>query len=257
MNESVGEDFPQQRQSRTVPERNRLRGGAPFLPLDAPSAPRPSGVWGLMGRVLSRMLSPLPAPSPLMIIGGPGLHLRWRWGWVRGWLVRPPWRLRSSFGGPRIHVGRRFSMQGSVRARGPGTIEFGDDVVVLDSISPYTHSAQATIRVGDRCGLNGVRMGCAVRIDVGSDVFLGDARIMDTDFHPVSRRRSTDRTLKAASAPIRIGDNVWIASGAAVLKGVRIGRNAVIAFGAVVTRDVADDKIAAGNPAREVAAVPD
>lgn len=182
---------------------------------------------------------------------------RWQVGWAKGWVVRPGWRLRELLGGSRVRVGRRFSLQGKLTARGPGTVVLGDDVVVAAHTTPYTHSPRARIDVGDRSFLNGTRFGCAEAISIGVDALLGDSRISDTDFHPVSRRRCSDPTLEAAVAPVRIADNVWIGGGSAVLKGVSVGENSVVAFGAVVTRDVPPDRIVGGNPARDLGAVPD
>ena len=54
------------------------------------------------------------------------------------------------------------------------------------------------------------------------------------------------------SAPIVIGDRVWIGFGAVVLKGVVIGEGAIVAACSVVTRNVEPYTIVAGNPAREV-----
>jgi len=51
---------------------------------------------------------------------------------------------------------------------------------------------------------------------------------------------------------IDIRDNVYIGHGATVLPGVTIGPNAIVAAGAVVSRDVAENTIAAGVPARAV-----
>ena len=51
---------------------------------------------------------------------------------------------------------------------------------------------------------------------------------------------------------IRIGRNVWIASGAQVLQGVTIGADAVIGAGAVVSRDVPAATLAVGVPAAPV-----
>jgi acetyltransferase-like isoleucine patch superfamily enzyme len=51
---------------------------------------------------------------------------------------------------------------------------------------------------------------------------------------------------------IVIGDDVWLGVGVIVLDGVHIGNGAVIGAGAVVTRDVPDNAIAAGMPARVI-----
>lgn len=50
--------------------------------------------------------------------------------------------------------------------------------------------------------------------------------------------------------PIHIGNNVWIGSHATILPGVTIHDNAIIAAGAVVTKDVPQDVIVGGVPAK-------
>lgn len=52
--------------------------------------------------------------------------------------------------------------------------------------------------------------------------------------------------------PVTIGKNVWIGSNATILPGVTIGDNSVVAAGAVVNRDVPDDSVVAGVPAKVV-----
>lgn len=51
---------------------------------------------------------------------------------------------------------------------------------------------------------------------------------------------------------ITIGKNVWIAAGAIILPGVNIGDGAVVAAGSVVTKDVPNNSIVAGVPARVI-----
>ncbi|OWR29588.1 acetyltransferase [Saccharibacillus sp. O23] len=55
--------------------------------------------------------------------------------------------------------------------------------------------------------------------------------------------------------PIAIGDNVWIGGRAIVNPGVTIGDNVVVASGAVVTKNVPDNVIVGGNPARIIRAI--
>lgn len=51
-------------------------------------------------------------------------------------------------------------------------------------------------------------------------------------------------------APITLEKNVWVGSNSTILQGVTIGDNAVIAAGAVVTKDVPENTIVGGVPAR-------
>ena len=53
-----------------------------------------------------------------------------------------------------------------------------------------------------------------------------------------------------STKPVVIGDDVWIGANAVILPGVTIGRHCVVAAGAVVTKDVPDNCVVAGVPAR-------
>ncbi|MEG2258797.1 MAG: sugar O-acetyltransferase [Oscillospiraceae bacterium] len=55
---------------------------------------------------------------------------------------------------------------------------------------------------------------------------------------------------KTKTAPVHIGNNVWIGGGAIILPGVTIGDNAVIGAGSVVTKDIPSNTVAVGNPCR-------
>ena len=63
--------------------------------------------------------------------------------------------------------------------------------------------------------------------------------------HPDSRNTGYEYGI-----PVTIGDNVWIGGSAVILPGVSIGSNVVIGAGSLVTRDIPDNRVAAGNPCR-------
>lgn len=204
--------------------------------------------------ILRVLLALLPRPQHPQYLTD-GLHLRWRIGWLRARWCLLYYRLRALGGGTRLIVGRRFSVLGSLRLRGGGRVIFGDDVIIGTRTDIFTHEVGAMVRVGHRSFLNGTRISAVQLIEIGADAIIADARLMDTDFHSLSRRRQ-HQDAPVAVQPIRIKNNVWIAAGAAVLKGVTIGENSVIGFGSVVVKDIPADVIASGNPCREIATVP-
>ena len=55
---------------------------------------------------------------------------------------------------------------------------------------------------------------------------------------------------RTRTAPVVVGDNVWIGGGAIQLPGVTIGSNTVIGAGSVVTRDIPANVVAVGSPCR-------
>ena len=86
---------------------------------------------------------------------------------------------------------------------------------------------------------------CVTKVVIGEECLVGpQVMIRDDDGHLVVGSRR--------SAPVIIGDNVWIGARATILKGVTIGDGAVVASGAVVTKDVPPRSIVAGSPARVI-----
>ena len=57
---------------------------------------------------------------------------------------------------------------------------------------------------------------------------------------------------KTETAPVIIGDYVWIGGGSVILPGVHIGDNVVIGAGSVVTHDIPSNVIAYGNPCKVI-----
>lgn len=111
----------------------------------------------------------------------------------------------------------------------------------------------AEILIGKNTGISGGSICAAVRVEIGSECLIGaNVTIVDTDFHPIAPegRFFNIDSKDIASSPVVIEDNVFIGTSSIILKGVRIGHNSVIGAGSVVTKDIPNNSIAAGNPAR-------
>ena len=96
---------------------------------------------------------------------------------------------------------------------------------------------------------NLVILDCA-KVKFGKNVFIGPNCGFYTAEHPIDSE-TRNKGLEFAK-PIIVGDNVWIGGGVTVVSGVTIGNNVVIAAGAVVTKDVPDNCVVAGVPAKKI-----
>ena len=115
-------------------------------------------------------------------------------------------------------------------------------------------SAEVKIEDGVSINNNAVIIAECCKISIGKNTLIGtEFTVYDSDFHDLHPERRMSG--KAETAPVIIGDNVFIGSRVTVLKGAVIGNNTVIASGAVVTGIIPENCIAAGVPARVVGSV--
>ena len=85
-------------------------------------------------------------------------------------------------------------------------------------------------------------------ITIEDDVFIGPHCVLATEYHP--EEPTTRHSL--LTKPIVVKRNAWLGANVTVLAGVTIGENAIVAAGSVVTKDVPDNIVVAGSPARVV-----
>ena len=120
--------------------------------------------------------------------------------------------------------------------------------IIIRTVAPG-----AIIKIGNGVRMSGTTICAASRIEIGDRVCLGaNVMIVDTDFHSLNAvERSGDKdSLSAISAPVIIGNDVFIGAGVYILKGVTVGRDAIIGAGSVVVKDIPAFSIAGGNPAK-------
>ena len=127
--------------------------------------------------------------------------------------------------------------------------------------APFYVDYGNNIYFGNNCEVN---MNCTFlddnEIRIGDNALIAPNVQIYTAFHPTNAADRFDQPnadgsfafCKTQTAPVIIGNNVWIGGGAILLPGVTIGDNVVIGAGSVVTKDIPSNTVALGNPCRVV-----
>ncbi|MGI8801096.1 MAG: acyltransferase [Solirubrobacteraceae bacterium] len=91
---------------------------------------------------------------------------------------------------------------------------------------------------------------CFRRIKIGRDCIIAD-KVMMLDFdHGVVDVDRPIREQGIYKRQVEVGHNCWIGYGACILRGVKVGENCVIGTNSIVTRDVPDNAVVGGVPAK-------
>lgn len=127
--------------------------------------------------------------------------------------------------------------------------------------APFFVDYGNNIYFGNNCEVN---MNCTFlddnKIIIGDDALIAPNVQIYTAFHPLNaidrfgeiKEDGTFEFCKTQTAPVTIGDNVWIGGGVIILPGVTIGNNVVIGAGSVVTKDIPSNFLAFGNPCKVI-----
>ncbi|WP_082065355.1 acyltransferase [Aliterella atlantica] len=188
--------------------------------------------------------------------------------WVATWFA-PPYKARR-------HLAR-YNAQGYVAPSAniyhPQLLR-GAHVFIGDRATIYQANDGGTVKLGDRVHLHNdtcietgvggsLKIGADTHIqprcqfsaykaviEIGANVQIAPNCAFYSYAHSVALGELIQKQPLQTKGGIYIADDAWIGCGAIVLDGVRIGKGAVIGAGAVVTRDIPDNAIAAGVPAR-------
>ncbi len=151
-----------------------------------------------------------------------------------------------------VCVGRGIKYEGLLRVYGGKRVRIGDYAQFGSGV--IVEAAQgATVEIGARTYIG--RYGTVIakkKVVIGCDCLIAPfGYIIDAD-----HGRQPDIPMckqDMVKCPIRIGNNVWLGVGVAVLKGVVIGDGAIVGARSVVTRSLEAASVSAGSPARPIA----
>ena len=142
-------------------------------------------------------------------------------------------------------------------------IEIGGDVfisngTVMTAQAMNKNESKTLIRIGDGSfiGKNN-HITAASGVLIGKNLMTGPNVLISDNAHgnpqdDVIKQISPRIRPVYSKGPVRIGDNVWIGEGAAIMANVDVGDGAIIGANSVVTHDVEPYSIYAGNPAKKI-----
>ncbi len=136
--------------------------------------------------------------------------------------------------------------------RYPQNISLGEAMVIKAGARICACNERAIVRIGDRTtfGYHSFLF-ASEHIEIGSDCLIAPfVYLVDSD-HSIDRSEKINLQPNQ-TAPISVGNDVWIGTGAKILKGVTIGDGAVIAAGALVKDNVEPYSIVGGIPAKKI-----
>jgi acetyltransferase-like isoleucine patch superfamily enzyme len=157
-----------------------------------------------------------------------------------------------------LHIGEGSHLYSSYaflhsRSERPCAVRIGRSTGVYNG-SFFELGPRGEVRIGDYCTLVGVIVASNGLVVIGSYAFLAHEVVIADEFAATPARRDPTRDELAPDPEpcVVLGEDVWVGTGAILLKGARIGSGAIVGAGAVVDFEVPPNAIVAGNPARIV-----
>jgi acetyltransferase-like isoleucine patch superfamily enzyme len=130
----------------------------------------------------------------------------------------------------KLRIGDGVTIRGNVIIRSPERVELGSRVVLNEFVHIW--------------GEGGV--------SIGNNSIIASHTVITSQTHSIGNGLYLDTLL---CKKVVIGENVWIGAGSIILPGVIIGDNCVIGAGSVVTRNVPENTVSVGVPAKVLRSV--
>jgi acetyltransferase-like isoleucine patch superfamily enzyme len=195
------------------------------------------------------------APEPLH--GGPLTLLRFMR--INNMLNRHYARLLARYALLKLRHGRRLQTDGicfvcpgvHLEIGRHATLRIGRWAWIGDGTKIRVHEGEVAIGaktvMGQECTISAYQ-----RVEIGRECIVAD-RVMLIDFdHGVVEVERPIRLQGIYKRDVHIGHNVWIGYGACILRGVTVGENSIIGTSTVVTKDVPENAVVGGSPARVI-----
>lgn len=123
--------------------------------------------------------------------------------------------------------------------------------IIGDNVSIGSHSViEHDVAIGDNCRVHSNVFIPEFSV-IKKDAWIGPCVVLTNAKYPKSKNAKLN--LKG----VIIGENAKIGAGAVILPGVKIGKNVLVGAGSVVTRDIRDNVVVAGNPAKMIKRIAD
>lgn len=163
-----------------------------------------------------------------------------------------------------IPYGNRLSTVGPLFIRGTGSISIGENVTInscleANPIGGDTRTIlyakdKGRIIIGNNVGISNTAIVALNMIIIEDNVLIGGGcKIYDHDFHSLQYEdRVIGPDVNVRNGSVIIQEGAFIGANSIILKGVIIGRHSVVGAGSVVTKNIPDNEIWAGNPAKKV-----
>lgn len=147
-----------------------------------------------------------------------------------------------------LEVGDNVVIQCKTIIRNPNNIDLGDYVYIAREVEMTTEINTSKLSIG-----SGTRIAKKTYIDYTGNIEIGRSCTLSENVMIQTHSHGLSPKNYAIPLSLKINNNVWVGTRSVILHNVSvIGKNSIIAAGSVVTKDVPENVIVAGNPAKVI-----